>query len=51
MSLGVLSMTDFLKRARAKINVFLVSYGKARAASELARLGYYEEARQVMLRD
>jgi len=30
-------------------NSFFLSLGKARAASELARMGYHEEARYLML--
>ena len=32
-------------------NSFFLSVGKARAASELHRMGYYEEAKYLMLTD
>jgi hypothetical protein len=32
-------------------NSFFLSVGKARAASELARMGYHEEAKYLMLTD
>jgi len=32
-------------------NSFFLSLGKARAASELSRMGYHEEAKYLMLTD
>ena len=32
-------------------NSFFLSVGKARAASELSRMGYHEEAKYLMLTD
>jgi len=42
---------NFLQRLRRKLYCFFLSLGKAKAASELARLGYYDQAREVMLID
>ena len=39
----------FIKKLPAKFNVFFTRIGYARAASELARQGYYEEAKALML--
>jgi predicted DCC family thiol-disulfide oxidoreductase YuxK len=38
----------FIKKLPAKFNVFFTRIGYARAASELARMGKYEEAKALM---
>ena len=39
----------FIKKIPAGFNVFFTRIGYARAASELARMGKYEEAKKLML--
>ena len=39
----------FIKKIPSTFNVFFTRIGYARAASELARQGYYEEAKALML--
>ena len=41
-------IAHYLKVVGSKFNIFFTSVGYARAASELARQGYYEEAKALM---
>jgi hypothetical protein len=45
------NITSWFGRLAAAIHCGFVCTGRARAAAELARLGYYEEARKIMLED
>lgn len=51
MTYTVNPLNGFLTRFAKGFNSFFSSLGKARAAAELHRLGYHEEAKYLMLTD
>lgn len=48
MKLGENKMTKIIKSSFQSIGSYMERVGRARAASELARLGYYDQAKRLM---